>query len=430
MGQVDVGRVKNHNRIGTIIFLNRFFYPDHSATSQLLADLAFDLANEGYMVRVITSRQRYNDPLANLAAREVINDVEIYRVWTSTFGRSLLLGRVIDYATFYGSSFLRLWLIVRPGNIIVAKTDPPLISVIAALVAKLKSASLVNWVQDLFPEVAKALRIKGVGGLSFKLLTYLRNTSLKNASANVVLGELMAERLREEGVKPEKIKIIHNWADSDRMRPIPPGENPLRQEWGLQDRFVVGYSGNLGRAHSFEALLHAATELRGVERIAFLIIGDGAQLDAFKKEIARRGLRSFVFKPYQPRNILSESLSVSDCHLVSLLPELEGFIVPSKFYAIAAVGRPVLFVGDKDGEIPRLLGTYECGFTVSLENSGDLAKRIFQLYGDRQLTANLGRRARTLFESQFSSREALPKWRDVLCGALRRSAVGIAQPQD
>ncbi|MGA8769606.1 MAG: glycosyltransferase WbuB, partial [Rhodomicrobium sp.] len=71
------------------------------------------------------------------------------------------------------------------------------------------------------------------------------------ADANVVLGERMAERLRHRGVSEERITIIANWADGNQIHPIERKDNALRKEWGLQDAFVVGYSGNLGRAHSF-----------------------------------------------------------------------------------------------------------------------------------------------------------------------------------
>ena len=82
----------------TLIFVNRYFYPDHSATSQVLTDIAFGLAAKGYRVRVVTSRQRYSDRSAQLPSRERVRGVEVHRVWTTRFGRSGLPGRAVDYA--------------------------------------------------------------------------------------------------------------------------------------------------------------------------------------------------------------------------------------------------------------------------------------------------------------------------------------------
>src|SRR5579863_5484587 len=135
-----------------LIFVNRFFFPDHSATSQMLSDLAFHLAGTGREVHVVTSTQIYDDPKASLPSREIINDVNVHRVSSTQFGRAALLGRSIDYLSFYRSVWRCLMEIARPGDTIVAKTDPPLVSVVAMAVARRKGARLINWLQDIFPE--------------------------------------------------------------------------------------------------------------------------------------------------------------------------------------------------------------------------------------------------------------------------------------
>src|SRR5690349_6455081 len=124
----------------SVIFVSRYFFPDHSASSQILSDLAFDLAATGLPVHVVTSRQIYDDASARMAARESVDGVEVHRVWTTTFGRSSLAGRLLDYLTFYLAAGVRIAAVAGRGDIIVAKTDPPLISVIAAAVAKLRGA--------------------------------------------------------------------------------------------------------------------------------------------------------------------------------------------------------------------------------------------------------------------------------------------------
>ena len=111
-----------------IIFLNRFFFPDHSATSQILTDLAFHLAGCGIDVRVVTSQQRYDDPNAYLPETESIGRVAIYRISTTRFGRSALIGRGFDYLSFYSSACRSVLAWAKPGDVLVAKTDPPLLS--------------------------------------------------------------------------------------------------------------------------------------------------------------------------------------------------------------------------------------------------------------------------------------------------------------
>ena len=128
----------------------------------MVSDLAFHLAQRGFEVVAITSRQRYDDARAKLSSANEYG-VAVDRVWSTRFGRAGLIGRAIDYATFYVSAFVALLRHARHDTTIVAMTDPPLLSVVAALAAKLRGATLVNWVQDLFPEVAEALGIRMPG---------------------------------------------------------------------------------------------------------------------------------------------------------------------------------------------------------------------------------------------------------------------------
>ena len=334
-----------------IIFVNRFYAPDHSATSQMLTDLAAALAADGIPVHVVTSRLRYDDAAASLAPREAIDGVDVHRVWTSGFGRGNLVGRAFDYLSFYVTAAAKLAALARSGDVIVAKTDPPLVSVVAGWVARMRGARLVNWLQDIFPEVAANLGVGPTRGAVGRLLRWLRDGSLRHAAANVVLGRRMRERVTALGVDPRKIAVIPNWADGARLRPMPRDGNPLRAEWGLGDRFVVGYSGNLGRVHDFRTVLDAADALRAQPDIVFQFIGGGAQMEALRQTVAERRLPNVVFKPYQPREMLGQSLGAADVHLVTLRPELEGLVVPSKFSGVAAVGRPTIFIGDPEGEI-------------------------------------------------------------------------------
>jgi colanic acid biosynthesis glycosyl transferase WcaI len=268
-----------------VLFVNRFFHPDHSATSQMLSDLAFHLAERGWTIEVVTSRQRYDDARARLPAREMVRGVEVRRAWSTRFGRGFLPGRAIDYATFYISAFFALLRDTERGSTIVALTDPPLISVVAAMAAMLRGARLVNWTQDLFPEVAEALGMRAL-----RVLRRARDWSLRRAHANVALGEIMAARL------PSAV-VIHNWADAS----LHPVDVP-------HDRFVVGYSGNLGRAHDAQTMLAAIRMLKEDAQIEFVITGGGAQLDSIRAE----RLPNVRFAGYAPREALSESLSSAD----------------------------------------------------------------------------------------------------------------------
>lgn len=410
-------RQLNVDTIMKIVFVNRFFFPDHSATSQLLTDLAVHLAQTGCEVMVLTSRQISDNPSMPQPRQTTFQGVEIVRVWSTRFGRKRLSGRALDYLTFYASALWRLLITVRRGAVIVTKTDPPMISVVGALVSRIHGAVLVNWIQDLFPEVASALAVNGSGWLE-KPLRALRNRSLLSALQNVVIGEGMARRLEKEGVPPNRIRVIHNWADGQAIQPIAREHNDLRGEWKLRDAFVVGYSGNFGRAHEFDTILSAAEILRDIKQIVFLFIGDGAQMDSMKQTVQRRHLDNVIFKPYQPRDQLALSLSVPDLHVISLIPALEGLIVPSKFYGIAAAGRPMLYIGDTNGEIPLLIQNGQCGFSVETHHAQAAADVIMKMTQDASTCRRLGQRARILFDQQFDKPLAMEHWQREILNAM------------
>ena len=162
-----------------VCFVNRYCHPDHSATSQILSDLAVGLAEKGWAVSIVASRQRYDDPSVSLPAHERWRGVDIHRIWTTRFGRANLVGRAIDYLTFYLLLPWRLFWLLRRGGAVVAMTDPPLVSLVVAPVAWLRGARLVNWLQDVFPEVVVSLGEPPLPRRMAWLLRKLRNASLR-----------------------------------------------------------------------------------------------------------------------------------------------------------------------------------------------------------------------------------------------------------
>lgn len=396
-----------------IIFINRYFYPDHSATSQILSDLAFYLSSLGIVVEIVTSRQKYDDPEVELNKLDIINGVKVNRIKTTRFGRHNLYGRSIDYLSFYLSAAFYLLFNLHSSDIVVAKTDPPMISVIAAFIAKIKGATLINWIQDLFPEVAQALGVKGLS-IFYPVMKALRNSSLKYAKINVVIGEIMSQRLQDYEIDKNKIKVIHNWSIEDNIIPLEPLSNPLRKKWGLQGKFIVGYSGNIGRAHEFFTLIGVAKTLQDRSDIVFVIIGGGALYDKFKKQVASLGLNNVMFQPYQSKDILPYSLTLPDLHVISLRSELEGLIVPSKFYGIAASGRPVLYIGNTRGEIPKILRLKCCGQTVNIGDVESAVDFIEKLNADSNMATKMGRASRQIFDDMYSKQCSFDSWVSVL----------------
>ena len=415
------------NRPTKIVFVNRYYAPDESASSQMLTDLARGLATYGLAVHVVCSRQLYGDANARLLRHENLLGVTVHRVATTRFGRSRLVGRAIDYASFYASAGVMLAKLLGNGDVLIAKTDPPLISILAAVIARSKRAALINWQQDVFPEIATLLGVGFLPGWLDALLRRLRDSSLRFASMNVVIGSRMFEYFRGRGIPADQLCVIENWADAGAIVPKPSKASALRARLDLAGRFVVCYSGNLGKAHEFDTLLSAASALRANPSIVFLIIGGGTKMAPLQRAVAALSLDNFRFLPYQPREELEDSLAAADLHLVSLLPTLEGLILPSKLYGILAAGRPLVFIGDPEGDIARVISDAECGAIVGINAGDDLSAAILRLQADPAACDAMGRRARESLVNRYSMEKAIERWLAVL-DATRESRCGVARP--
>ncbi len=418
-----------------VIAINRFYAPDHSATAQLLTDLCEHLATPGgarvggakekpgVKVTVITSRLAYDDPKATLPARETINGVTVRRVWTTRFGRAGLWGRALDYATFYLSATVALLVEARPGDTILAKTDPPLISVPASLVARLKGARLVNWCQDLFPETAACLGLRWAAGPLGKLLRKLRNRSLRTATTNVVLCNEMRRHLLAESVPAERIRVIHNWSDPA-IRPRPRHRQPA-------EPFTICYSGNLGRAHAVDAVIELIERTRDIPNLRWRFVGGGVGTVKLQSHVREHEIVTVTFEGYAPRSQLSESLARADAHLVALDPACEGLIHPSKIYGILASGRPAIFLGSATGSVARMLAppggpiqkAHDCGITLDATRPDTWRPAIEALIphpgnpGAAARLATMAQNAHAAHQRHYTREHALTAWRDALAPA-------------
>jgi colanic acid biosynthesis glycosyl transferase WcaI len=146
----------------------------------------------------------------------------------------------------------------------------------------------------------------------------------------------------------------------------------------------------------------------------FLMIGGGAGMVQLEREVRDRGLCNFRFLPYQPRESLGDALAAADVHWVSLRPALEGFIVPSKFYGILAAARPVVFIGDIDGELAREISRCDCGAAVAVADVPELTRVLRAWQTDPQLLGDMGQRGRRRYVERYCAEHAFQKWRRIL----------------
>lgn len=390
-----------------LIFVNRVYHPAEAATAQLLTDLTTALAARGHDVHVVAAGP---GPTSHLG-------VTVHRTG-DTSPRTGLLAKAGDYTGFIRGARRILARLVRSGDVVVLKTDPPLLAAFATALVRRLGGRTVQWVQDIYPEIIPRHLGAWAAPLVFPLQAW-RNRAWRNSAAVVCVGEDMAATLHDAGVPPDRTAVLPNWAPRELdLPPDPASVHAQRARWGLEGRLIAAYSGNLGRVHEFATLLDAARRLRDRPEIAFLFIGSGPRYAAVQAAARREGLPNVFFQPPQARADLAVSLAAADAHFVTLLPGYERLVNPSKLAGVMAAGRPALFVGTPACANARMLAEAGAGWSFSPGDSAGLADRLISLQADPALRAQTGAAARRLHGRNFAFAASVTHWEDL----LRRSA--------
>lgn len=398
----------------TLLVLCQLFYPELVSTGQTLTELCEELAEMGADIEVICAPPTIIDRKSNVPKLIEYKNIRIRRVWGTRFPKLNLLGRTINQVTFALSVFV--YLLFDPSRRpILVLTNPPFLAWSCAVLRSLKVGKpYIYLIFDVYPDTAIKLGVIRENGLISKLWTLANRFTFKHAEEIVVIGRCMRDIISEQTGMSEKIRTIHVWADDRLIKPIPKGENPYVKKWGLKGKFVVSYSGNMGRFHDMEAIMEAAKILKDHKDIIFMFIGEGHKKQ-WAVEFARRWrLGNCQFHSYVDREDLPFSLSCADVGLVSLLRGQEGLSVPSKTYGLMAAGVPVIAVMSSQSEIARMLTEEGCGIVVEPGNAERLAEAILNLYNDRQKLALMGKNARRAIDNKYNLHSAAEAYYELI----------------
>lgn len=393
----------------SILFVNRVFPPDRGATGRCLADLAERLAAFGWRVSIVA-----DGPIQDVAAPP---GVTLHRT-----GRSVPEGERPDARAYLDSLGRLAWRALRlpRHDVVVTMTDPPLLARVGPLLAARHRAVAIHWSQDVYPALLPHLGVRLPAPL-FAMLERSMTAALRRHDAVIAIGRCMAGRLARAGVPEERLTVLPNWPDP-RVRPVPRETNGFRSGLGLDGRFVVAYSGNLGLAHPMDGILEAAAALReGNPAVRFLMIGSGRGHAALADSARRLGLDNMLFQPWQPADRLAESLSAADLHLAVMAGAAEGLMVPSKLAGALAAGRPCLFLGPSGSEAAQRLSG--CGAVLDPADGAALARTIQAYAADPKRCAEEGARAAGVAAGWTANGAAL-RVSALAEGLLRRRAGG------
>jgi glycosyltransferase involved in cell wall biosynthesis len=389
----------------TITLITQFFYPDSSATGQLMTDLVRGLSQHGYAVHVVTGTPagEEDEPFAESVK------IQRMRLWSRS--GSGLGSKVVSSSLFLLEALgYVLWQQEREVPVVIV-SNPPYAGLLGIGFQVFRGGSYLFLLQDVFPESAVLAGILAKQGWMFRLFSGLVGRVVERSAQTIVLTDAMQRFLqRKYPAAADKLVVIENWGMAD-VLPREKATNPFAIQYGLDQVFTVLYSGNMGRLHDMESILMAAKLLQK-EPIRWVLIGEGAKLEWVKQFCEEHELKNVLLLPPQPRELLPLTLTACDLALVSVLAGAEEIVAPSKLYSVLAAGRAVLTISAAGSDLARVV--VECGVNCVPGEPEALAAAVQGLMMEPERVRKLGEAAYRLYEQRYRLEGAVSNYAALL----------------
>lgn len=400
-----------------ILIYSYNYHPEPIGIAPLMTELAEGLAARGHDVHVLTGmpnypqRRIYEEYRGKFYDTRVENGVTVHRCYVWIRPKPGLVARMLLDASFAATSFLRglgglgRW---RPDVILL--TVPPLpVSVPAALLGWLNRCPVVLNLQDILPEAAVHVGLIR-NKLAIRVFEWLERFSYRTAHTISVITDGFVENLTRKGVSQDKMTVIPNWVDVNFIRPLPKENNAFRASHGLEDKFVVMYSGNIALTQGLETVIDTAERIKDIPDVHFVIVGEEDALHALRKRCAAKNLSNVLLLPFQPRHELPEMLAAADVGLIVQKRNVVSFNMPSKTQVLLASGRPIIASVPPQGTAAHAIARSRAGLVVKPQSPYHLAEAIKMLYRNPEEAKALGERGRRHAIDCYSFERALDRY--------------------
>ncbi|MCC6643009.1 MAG: glycosyltransferase family 4 protein [Deltaproteobacteria bacterium] len=361
-----------------IVFISHYFPPEVNAPANRTYEHARRWVADGHQVTVITGVP--NHPKGEIfpgyenkwIQEENRDGIRVIRTWMYLGSNENVITRSLNYILFAFTVVYASFLAKDP-DVVVATTPQFFSGVAGVLVSRLKRRPFVLEVRDLWPDsIVQLLQLRR--GILVRFLELIEKALYKSTSGIVVNSRAFIDHIATFGIPNDRMALIYNGIDPSLFQTRERDVELLREN-GLDGKFIVAYVGTLGIAHGLVTVLDAAQQLRDLDDVVFVLIGDGADRVRLEEEIAERDLRNVRLLGLRPRSEIPRWLASIDVSLVLLrdIPVLET-VVPSKIFETLAEARPVLVAGR--GEVRRLIEEAKAGFVIDPEVPDQIARAV------------------------------------------------------
>lgn len=397
-----------------ILILTEAFPPEIRSASHLLYELAESLVEKGSKVTVVTRFPKdYINKIdkkytGRLFFHEKMGRIKVIRLNSFSFLRHVPLIRGLSQ--FVLSGLLVIGGIISGRQDIILAYSPPLpLGISAYLLGKIKRVPFIFNVQDIFPQ-----SVIDLGLLKSKVLIKISEAMekfiYKKARYITVHSGGNRENIIYKKVNPEKVMIIHNWVDTDLIKPNKNQDNDFSRKNNLNSKFVVSFAGVMGFAQGLDIVINCTELLKLYKDILFLLVGDGVKKEGLMKKVKDMQLDNIKFLPPQPKEIYPSILYASDICLVTLDKSVKTPVVPAKLLNIMASGRPVVASMNLKGDAPKIIKAAKCGYCVEPDDAEGFSKAILKLYHNPKLKDEFGVNGRKYVVEHFSRAVCIEKY--------------------
>lgn len=381
-----------------ILFLTDNFPPEVNAPANRTYEHTQEWVKSGCVVTVITCApnfphgRTYSGYRNKLWQVETVNNIRVIRVWTYMAPNEGFIKRLIDFLSFAIASFIASFF-VRKVDVVVGTSPQFFTTVSAWLISQCKGIPFIFELRDLWPESIKAVGVLENSWIldgfeTLELFLY------RKAAAIISVTHSFKDNLISRGIVAEKIFVITNGVDLSKFI-VCSKDISLINDLNLQNKFVVGYVGTHGLAHSLDTVLDAAEILQSSKKaddVHFIFVGDGATKKELVKMANHLRLKNTTFLDAVSREEIARYWSILDISIIHLRKtDLFKTVIPSKMFECMAMGVPILH--GVVGESAKIIEENKVGILVEPENSKSIAERLIAIKDDRELLAHLAQKA-------------------------------------
>ncbi|MCZ8493352.1 glycosyltransferase family 4 protein [Priestia megaterium] len=403
-----------------LLIYAHYYAPDVASTGQILKELAEGMLSE-FEITVICVVPSYTGKIADeykkkVFYKEVINDVNVLRIRVPEFSKGNKISRIKNILAYFFGAMSATFKVGRM-DYVYSISQPPILGGLLGVWGKwMKRAKYIYNIQDFNPEQTMAV---GYSKNKFilKMMMKFDKFSCKKADKVIIVGRDMVETLkgRFNHKKVPNYAFINNWTNEKEIYPLPPKHEKVqafKEKYGLQNKFVVMYSGNLGLYYDLENLMTVIDKFKHREDVVFAFIGEGSIKEKLVSYKEKHGLDNVKFIPYQDKADLIYSLNAGDVHWCLNAKGIRGVSVPSKLYGIIAAGKPIIGALEENSEARLIIEDTKCGYVTEPGNYGEIERIIntFLFEKESNVLAGMSERGRDYLVNNLTKDVSVQKY--------------------